>query len=281
VGFSERALDTGSADFQIAGRASDQKLIHGHNRKIAMNARKKKVQGPLDRVSEHEPPDRIARLEHQVAELQKDVAMLKRVSGWPLLADEGNEFEGKKKPGPKEKISDEDLLQYRDAIVLWLEPFWSWLNEHLFQGNTCEQVGAILEAVAAEPDFRPEWQTRLLQNTAALCEFLWGERFRKTLPKAAVADALTLPLEDVRRRRAANQFPSRQIANAMAGVPDIGWRRSLDRCSAQPSAAFVAVSMDMFYCDTCGIPTPKDRDLTGASCPVPKPLQPILARSSK
>ena len=110
----------------------------------------------------------------------------------------------------------------------------------------------------------------MLQNAAALREFLWDERFRKTLPKATVTDALTLPWEDERRRRAANQFPSRQIANAMAGVPDISWRRSLDRCSAQPSIAFVAVNMDMFYRDKYGIPTPKDRNLTGESCPVPK-----------
>ncbi len=66
----------------------------------------------------------------------------------------------------------------------------------------------------------------------------------------------------------------------MAGVPDIGWRRSLDRCSAQPSIAYVAVNLEMFYADRYGIPMPKDRDLTGVSCPVPKPLQPVLARSS-
>lgn len=245
-----------------------------------MNARKKSLQGPLDKISENQPPDRIARLEHQVAELQKDVALLKRVAGWPFLADEGNELEERKKPGPKEKISDEDLVQYRDAIVLWLEPAWSWLDDRLPWASTGEQVRSILEALAGEPDSRQECQERLLQNAAALCEFLRDERFRKTPPKTTVTDALTLPLEDERRRRAANQFPSRQIANAMAGVPDISWRRSLDRCSAQPSIAFVAVSMDMFYRDMYGIPMPKDRDLTGASCPVPKPRQPVLARAS-
>ena len=41
-------------------------------------------------------------------------------------------------------------------------------------------------------------------------------------------------LDDERCRHAANQLPTRQIANAMAGVLDIGWRRSLDSllCSA-------------------------------------------------
>jgi hypothetical protein len=266
-------------DFQFAGRAGAQDLIRGHDRKLAMNARKKNRQGPLDKVSENQPPDRIAELERQVARLQKDVALLKRFSGWPLFAHKGNAPKEKKKPGPKEKISDEVLVHYRDGLVLWLERFWPWLEERLLRATTREQVSAILHAVAEEPDLRPAWQNRLLQNAAALCEFLWDERFRKTLPKATVTDALTLPWEKEKRKRAANQFPTRQIANAMAGVPDIGWRRSLDRCSAHPPKTYVALNLDMFYRDRYGIPVPEDRDLTGMSCPVPKPLQPVLAPS--
>lgn len=245
-----------------------------------MNARKKNRQEPLDKVSENQPPDRLAELERQVARLQKDVALLKRFSGWPLFAHKSNELEKKKKPGPKEKISDEVLFHYRDGLVLWVERFWPWLEDRLLGARACEQVRAVVEAVAEEPNLRQEWQERLLQNAAALCEFLWDERFRKTLPKATVTAALTLPLEDEKDQRAANQLPARQIANAMAGVPDIGWRRSLDRCSAQPSKTYVALNLDMFYRDRYGIPVPEDRDLTGMSCPVPKFLQPVLAPSS-
>jgi len=139
------------------------------------------------------------------------------------------------------------------------------------------RLEAILEAVAPDPDYRAYWQDRILQNTAALFEFLWDERFRKTLPKATVTDALT-SWEHKRRKRAANQLPTRQIANAMAGVPDIAWRTSLDRCAGQPSAVFIALNMDMYYRELFGIPAPKDRDLTGLSCFVPKSLQTILAR---
>jgi hypothetical protein len=245
-----------------------------------MNARKKSRQEPLDKVLENQPPDRIEELERQVARLRKDVALLKRFSGWPLFADKSNELGEKKKPGPTEKISDEVLFHYRDGLVIWLEPVWPWMEDRLFRGSTCEHVRAILEAVAAEPDLRQDWQERLVQNAAGLHEFLWDERFRKTLPKATVTNALTLPSENEKRWRAANQLPPRQIANAMAGVPDIGWRRSLDRCFAQPSKTYVALNLDMFYRDRYGIPVPEDRDLTGASCPVPKPLQPVLAHSS-
>jgi hypothetical protein len=245
-----------------------------------MNARKKNSQGPLDKDLENQqPPDRIAELERQVAKLQRDVAMLKQLSGWPLFPDEDDELEEKRKPGPKEKISDEVLFHCRDGMVLWLERYWSWLEDRLLTARTVEQVIAILEAVAEEPELRPEWQKRLLENPAALHDFLCSKRFRKTPPKTTVIQALNLDWKDKGRPRAANQFPSRQIANAMAGIPDIGWRRSLDRCSTQPSRASVPVNLDMFYREKYSIDAPKDWDLTGASCPVPKPLQTVLAGS--
>lgn len=234
----------------------------------------------LDKVLENNPPDRIAELERQVAELRRDVALLKQLSDWPVFADESEELKHKKQPGPKEKISDEVLFHYRDGLIRWLERFWSWLEDRLLAASTIEQVRAIFEAVAEEPELRPEWQRRLLESVAALHEFLGSERFRKTLPKGTVIDALNMPLNNARRDRAANQFPSRQIANAMADVPDIGWRRSIDRCAAQPSKAYVPVSIDMYYRDKYNIPIPEELDLTGASCPVPKPLSTVLARSS-
>lgn len=242
-----------------------------------MNARKKSLQDPLDKVLESNLADRIAELELQVAELRRDVALLKQLSEWPLFADESEELKRKKKPGPKEKISDEVLFHYRDGLILWLDRFWSWLGDRLSAASTIEQVRTIFEAVAEEPELRPEWQKRLLENIAALHEFLCSERFGKALPEATAMDALNLPLNNEKRHRAANQFPSRQIANAMAGVPDLSWRRSLDRCTAHPSGAYVPVSMDMYYRNKYNIPISEDLDLTGASCPVPKPLPTVLA----
>ena len=65
----------------------------------------------------------------------------------------------------------------------------------------------------------------------------------------------------------------------MAGVPDLAWRTSLDRCSAQPSRMGVAYNLEMYYRDLLAIPAPKDLDITGFSSPVPKPLRPVLART--
>jgi hypothetical protein len=239
-----------------------------------MNVRKKDLQMPLDKGLPKPSPSPVEELERRVSKLEDDVALLKRSSGWPRFPDAEIT---KKKPGPKEKISDEDLLQYRDGLILWLEPVWPWMIERLLAARTVSEVEAILAAVAEEPDRRPAWQERILQNAAALLEFLWDERFRKTLPKATVTDALT-SWEHTRRKPAANQLPTRQIANAMAGVPDIAWRTSLDRCTAQPSTMFIAFNMDMYYRELFGVPAPTDRDITGLSCPVPKSLQTVLAR---
>src|SRR6266849_3396176 len=158
-----------------------------------MIKRKKRSAKPLDKISENQPSDRVAELQRKITKLEKYVAMLKRLSDWPYWWDEANEAEEKKNPGPKEKISDGEVFHYRDALILWLEPFWTWMIDRLAAARTVAELEAILEAVAPDPDYRAYWQDRILQNTAALFEFLRDERFRKTLPKATVTHALNMP----------------------------------------------------------------------------------------
>jgi hypothetical protein len=245
-----------------------------------MNARKKSSRKPLDKVLAKQSPGPIEELERRVAELEKDVALLKSVAPWPIFSDEVTHTE-KKRPGAKQKISDEDLFCFRDGLIQWLEPIWPWMEDRLWAGKNPEDMRVLLEAVAEMPELRPDWQQRLLQNVATFFEFLWDERFRKTsLPRATVADALNLPWEDEKRKRAANQLPTRQIADAMAGVPEIAWRTSLDRCSDQPAEPLIALNLDMHYRDKFDIPVPNNRDLTGSFCPVPKSLQPVLTQAS-
>jgi hypothetical protein len=245
---------------------------------MARNARKQNSRRALDKVSENQPKSATSELERRVIQLENDVAILKQLARWPIFNKEAR-VEKKMKPGVKERIEDADLFKYRDGLTLWLEAYWPWMENRLYSASSAEEVGAILEAVSEEPDLRRDWQKRLLPNPAALFDFIYDERFRKTkLPKATVKDALTLPLDDDRRRRAANQFPARQIANAMAGVPDIGWRRSLDRCSANPSGAYIVINMDLHYRELYGLPIPDGQALTRAYSPLPKPLQRVLAR---
>jgi hypothetical protein len=245
---------------------------------MAMNSRKKSLRKPVDKDSENPPLDHIKELERQVAALKKDVDTLKDLVVWPFSGDEDDSREEKRKPGPTEKVDDTDLFLRRDKLILWLEPIWPWLEGRL-QGSA-EDMKAAFEAVAENPEFRPDYQERMLQNTISLREFLLHERSGKHLRKATVLAALDLPLDTDSQKRAANQLPTRKIANAMAGVPELGWRRSLDRCSARPSRAFVAVNMDLHCRNLFGIPTRVDQDLTGAFCIVPKSLQPVLTQAS-
>jgi len=77
--------------------------------------------------------------------------------------------------------------------------------------------------------------------------FLHSEKFKKKPPRKTVLDALNLPLEDEKRKRAANRLPTRQIANAMAGVPKLSWRTSMDRCSKNPCRYLVTLSTAQHY----------------------------------
>ena len=209
---------------------------------MARNTRKQNSTRRLDKISGDHPKRAMSDLERRVIQLENDVSILKQMTRWPVFKKD-SPIDKATKPGVKEKIKDEVLFNYRDSLTLWLEAFWPWMEDRLCRASSAEEVGAILEAVSEEPDLRRNWQKRLLPNPAELFDFISDSRFRKTkLPKATVKDALTLPMNDDRRRRAANQFPARQIANAMARIPDIGWRRSLDRCSANPSTTYLALN---------------------------------------
>ena len=243
-----------------------------------MNSRKERSRKPLDRVLAERAPDRIAELERRVAQLEREVDLLKGFSGSPIF-DNSESSPGKRRPGPKGKIGDPELFRYRDGLINWLEPFWPWMVDRLDVARTAGEIGAILEAIANVPELRRDWELRLLQNAAALFEFLSDERFGKSLPKATGTDALTLPWRNERRIRAANQLPVRRIANAMAGVPDIAWRTSLDRCSEQPSPTELAVNLDLHYRERFGIRPDPERDLTGTFSPLPKRPQPRVAPS--
>ena len=109
------------------------------------------------------------------------------------------------------------------------------------------EIAAVLKKVAKPKDLQPPWQSRFLAHPAVLLNFLRSNRFKKRPPQKTIRDALNRPAEDARRKRAANRFPTRQIANAMAGVPKLRWRTSLDRCSTNPCSYPIAISTDRHY----------------------------------
>jgi hypothetical protein len=200
---------------------------------------------------------RIAELEQQVVALTERVDRLDGVI--PVQYFMRSDATEAKKPGPDKSIEDDELFRSRDGLVGWLEGVWSEIAQLLFATQDPRRVVAILKSVARPKDAQPLWQSRFLQHPARLLDFLDSEKFRKKPPRKTVLDALGVVLEDERRKRAANRLPTRQIANAMAGVPKLSWRTSLDRCSKNPCRYLVTESTAQHYRAMYGIAEPQQK----------------------
>ena len=165
--------------------------------------------------------------------------------------------ETQRKPGPHPKISKEDLLENRDALVDWLEVYWPKVGRKLLSAKVPQSIVAALVPYAGPEASHSFILKRLIENANDLLSFLRSGRFRRKPPKRAVMDALNKPWDDQRKMRGAAKLPTRQIANAMAGVPELEWRTSLDRCSKVPSPLVVEKRTEDYYRELFGLPPPK------------------------
>jgi hypothetical protein len=221
-------------------------MTHGRTEKSRVNVRKIKKEALLTRTSEKPGKSlecRVASLEMRVAELEEEV---RRVSGEVPAHFYGGLVATGKKPGPSKSIPNDELWRNRDALVYWLEENWSQIVQPLLAAHNPRQLRAVLEQVARTPDIRPPWQNRFVGHPAKLLDFLRSDKFRIKPPRKTVIDALGAK-ETERRQFAANRLPTRQIANAMAGVPRLKWRTSLDKCSQKPSSSRVAHNTERYF----------------------------------
>ena len=240
-------------------------MARGKNAKTTRNSRAKNCGGHLTGSSEEgekPPAASLGDLQARVVELERQVAVLEervdRVSGvipsqFLLGAGESK----KKKPGPNKNIEDAELFENRNRLAGWLEGVWPEIVRPLFAASAPREVAAVLKTVAWPKDSQPPWQKQFLQHPDKLLDFLKSEKFRKKPPRKTVLDALGTTLEDERRKRAANRLPTRQIANAMAGVPKLSWRTSADRCSKNPCRSLVTLSTAQHCRVMYNIPEPK------------------------
>jgi len=240
-------------------------MTHGRSAKTTINSRTKKrgadLTGSLEEPAKQaaQRPEsldaRVAALEKEVAELWELVNRLDGVAPsyfYTGIADIEN-----KKPGPGKNIEDAELFHSRDCLVGWLEEIWPVMVQPLLAAANCRELAAVLKKTARPRDLQPPWQSRFLAHPAHLFDFLHSRRFRRKPPKKTVIDALNRPADDKRRQRAANHFPTRQIADAMAGVPKLSWRTSLDKCSKNPCTYPVAFNTDRHYRAMFAIPVPE------------------------
>jgi hypothetical protein len=165
-------------------------------------------------------------------------------------------------------------LHNRDALVNWLEANWPMIAGSLRTAKNALELGVVFEGVAETEQLQPPWQSTFLAHPAELLDFLRSKKFKIKPPKSTALAARNRPYDDERRKRAANRLPSRQIANAMAGVPKLKWRTSLDLCQNKPSDLKIAGNAVQHYRRTYDIPEadPNKPKRRKARTPVPKSL---------
>jgi hypothetical protein len=213
-------------------------MTHGRTIKSDHNSRNKKRKSDdfsLTSLSENQEKSlesRVAALEAQIAGMQEEID---RLSGFavPTPIQQAIDSIGKPRTDRRKKIDGTELLLNRDNLVRWLEEHWPKIVNALLAAKNPRQICAVLEPIAAPIDIRPTWQVGIIDNPAELLEFLRSNKFRRKPPKKTITDALAL-YKSEQRQRAANRLPTRQIANAMAGIPKLRWRTSLDKCFQNP-----------------------------------------------
>jgi hypothetical protein len=247
-------------------------MTHGRTAKQTRNSRTKNVTTPLTgfaKKSKKALERLVASLEARVAQLE---ARVDRLDGIAPPYYYGIADDTKKRPGPSKKISDAELLHNRDALVNWLEANWPMIAGSLRTVKNASALAVVFEGIAETEELQPPWQSKFLAHPVELLDFLRSKKFKIKPPKKTVLDALNRPYDDERRKRAANRLPARQIANAMAGVPKLKWRTSLDLCLKKPSDLMIAGNADRHYRRIYDIPEPDPRKpkRQKARTPVPK-----------
>jgi hypothetical protein len=234
------------------------KTTHGRSAKTSGNSQSENRTKDLTRFPEkpgNSGSDRFSEIETRLKELRDDVTELRvrleRVEGTvPSYFETGIMPSVPKKPGPARSIEDDELLRNRDGLVGWLEEVWPDIAKSLSAAlavRNVDQLAVIFNAAAKKKDLQPPWQSRFLEHCDVLMSFLKSKKFRLKPPRKTILDGLNRPPDDERRKRVANRLPTRQIANAMAGVPKLSWSTSLDRCGRNPCSYLVATKTAEHY----------------------------------
>lgn len=233
-------------------------MTHGIRAKTGLNTQKES-DGKLLTHSDDAPKSLEARLVSLEARLVALEERVDRLDGIVPSSYYGATDNSKKKPGPDKYIEDVELFRHRDGLVEWLEDVWPEIIKPLLAAVDPSEVAGMFKRIARPKDLQPPWQSRFLAHPSDLLDFLRSEKFRIKPPKKTVINALNLPEEYEKRRRAANRLPTRQIANAMAGLPELEWRTSLGRCSKAPCSYLVALNTARHYRAMFRLPVPEAR----------------------
>jgi hypothetical protein len=143
------------------------------------------------------------------------------------------------KRGRKPKLDPELLIRRRDTLIWFLEDHWPQVESRLVKAKRDDDfrealrpVLTISSEIAGTLDFR------------GLARLYKENRLRK-IPSRQMLKAFALKNKSV--PSIFNNLPSRNLANALAGVPNISCRTSLEECAKTPSQRRPAVKMWMHY----------------------------------
>jgi hypothetical protein len=146
----------------------------------------------------------------------------------------------KKKRGRRPKISDESLIWRRDNLIDALEANWEKVHEALLDSKCDDDIRAALN-----PFLSSREETREALKFEGLSR-LYSEKKRlrkeptKRMLKALASKRRKLP-------PILDNLPSRNLANALAGVPKMTCRASLEKCAQIPSQKRPALPMWIYY----------------------------------
>jgi hypothetical protein len=169
--------------------------------------------------------EKIAQLEKRVAELEKRFVEPSDNSGAIDLADARYRLSSDGVSAPVESVETpskrgrpplvprDQLAWRRDELINFIEVRWPDLLRHMKRPKSIDD---LLEAIKnASPGAQTNWPyLHLKENVGKLWKFLSSDRYTGE---------------------------PRQIAYAMAGVPDMEWRSSLNACTKCPSRLPIAL----------------------------------------
>ena len=112
--------------------------------------------------------------------------------------------------GRPARLETRELLQRRDRLVSWLEHHWPYLSVALLDAKNPHDVGlAMLRAKRRMAGVFPgAFQRAPEEHREALWKFLKGGRYKEN---------------------------PRNLAGALAGIPELSMKRSFDVCAIHPS----------------------------------------------
>jgi hypothetical protein len=161
---------------------------------------------------------KIAQLEKRMREIENQLSDLKSYEleasdrKYGIFADFGNDpisaEAPPKKLGRRPRIAPEEMAQRRDYLVEFIEIRWPDLVTGITRRATREKLLATINRACPGAE-STDGYIQLTKHIAALQEFLRSGRYKGE---------------------------PRQIAYALAGLPEMAWRSSFDYCTKNPSS---------------------------------------------